>query len=113
MTQEEFGAYWGHAEEIVKEKRGAYDLVALRMPAPLVSEREGFAACLVGRAGGFAGTFLLYGRPPMLGLRGRWFSPSGTWYSFRQTLSQDQGIDDLISFARRVIDQEDACSVSG
>lgn len=107
MTQEGFNSYWSRGQEILKERAAGYDLVVLRMPDGLVDAREGFAACLVGKAGTFAGSFLLYRSGRGVALKGRWCSPSGTWYSFVRELDPDRALDELIAFVRRVVEKED------
>lgn len=107
MIQEEFGLYWGHGREVFREKIGPFDVVAVVLPPNRVRAEEGFAACMVGRGGDFAGSFKILGGGPVFSLRGRWCSPSGAWYSFHQELVGPSPVEQLIDFVRRVIERAD------
>ncbi|MBK7862408.1 MAG: hypothetical protein IPJ65_28125 [Archangiaceae bacterium] len=90
MTQEEFGRYWGMSKSVLREKVGEYELLGLALSPDLAVDEHGHLAILVGKAGDFAGRFLVKKARGTNVLDARWCTDDGDWYAWSTALSPSQ-----------------------
>jgi hypothetical protein len=91
----------------VRDTIDGYTIVCIELPSEAVSEEEGFGACLIGREGAFAGSFVIRTMRTGFQIKGRWYSPSGTWYAFEKPVQGKEPIAALEAFGRRVVGQRE------